>query len=130
MKNKRGYVYFISDVVGHIKIGVSEDPKTRIKQLQTGTIHPLRIVHLIRTKTMKDAYKVEALLHKKLKENCVEGEWFEEKPVMKLLKKRRIILDGYRVRGMGSGIAKKIFRLAAVLIVIAAYMYLTKVIGW
>ena len=59
----------------NIKIGVSDNPKRRIKDIQTSNPLP---VHLIRTfEAGKDAYVHEGHFHKLYKEFSTGGEWFE-----------------------------------------------------
>lgn len=100
MMKKTGYIYFITDGIGHIKIGVTDAPERRIKQLQTGNANFLEIIFQIETDSMEEAYEVEALLHEMFSDNRINGEWFEEKPVIKLLKRRTIKIGDYKVNGM------------------------------
>ena len=59
----------------NIKIGVSDNPKRRIKDIQTSNPLP---VHLIRTfEAGKDAYIHEGYFHKLYKKFKTGGEWFE-----------------------------------------------------
>ena len=59
----------------NIKIGVSDNPKRRIKDIQTSNPLP---VHLIRTfEAGRDAYLHEGYFHKLYKEFSTGGEWFE-----------------------------------------------------
>ncbi len=59
----------------NIKIGVSDNPKNRLKGVQTGCPGD---VHLIRTfEAGQDAYIHEGYFHKLYKEFSTGGEWFE-----------------------------------------------------
>ncbi len=59
----------------NVKIGVSDNPKRRIKDMQTGNPLP---IHLIRTfEAGLDAYTHEGHFHKLYKEFSTAGEWFE-----------------------------------------------------
>tara|TARA_Y100000004_G_scaffold161365_1_gene189387 strand:+ start:28 stop:687 length:660 start_codon:yes stop_codon:yes gene_type:complete len=59
----------------NIKIGVSDNPKKRLKGVQTGCPGD---VHLIRTfEAGQDAYIHEGYFHKLYKEFSTGGEWFE-----------------------------------------------------
>ena len=59
----------------NIKIGVSDNPKRRIKDIQTSNPLP---IHLIRTfEAGKDAYAHEGHFHKLYEEFKTGGEWFE-----------------------------------------------------
>ncbi len=59
----------------NVKIGVSDNPKKRLKGVQTGCPGD---VHLIRTfEAGQDAYTHEGHFHKLYKEFSTGGEWFE-----------------------------------------------------
>ena len=59
----------------NIKIGVSDNPKKRLKGVQTGCPGD---VHLIRTfEAGQDAYMHEGYFHKLYEEFSTGGEWFE-----------------------------------------------------
>ena len=81
MKTTSLYVYVmfaemrgIYDTV-NIKIGVSDNPKKRLKGVQTGCPGD---VHLIKTfEAGLDAYKHEGYFHTLYGEFCTGGEWFE-----------------------------------------------------
>ena len=68
-------VYFIIEQPfnGLVKIGFSKNPEQRLKQLQTGACHPLRIYRMIPTGTRA----LETVLHKQYQEYRRQGEWFE-----------------------------------------------------
>lgn len=53
------------------KIGISNNPQNRLKQLQTGSLEKLRLDSII-----EGSYKEERLLHKKFKDIRENGEWF------------------------------------------------------
>lgn len=68
-------VYFIQQgQSGPIKIGVSDDPKQRLKSLQTGSPHSL---HLRDAAPVPEDQRLESALHKKLEHRRLNGEWFE-----------------------------------------------------
>lgn len=68
------FIYIIQELTTkHIKIGVSHNPSTRIKQMQTGNSNKL---HLLDSIPVDDAYKVERKLHHELRQYKVRGEWF------------------------------------------------------
>jgi hypothetical protein len=56
------------------KIGISVDPESRLKELQTSSPS---ILEMIAFKNVKDARNAEAALHKKYASANVTGEWFE-----------------------------------------------------
>jgi hypothetical protein len=55
----------------HFKIGIATNPEKRLKQLQTGSAAPLKIVHVFKGL----AYR-EKELHKLLERFRQSGEWF------------------------------------------------------
>jgi len=70
-------IYFIQQNVtqdGPIKIGVSENPDTRISQFQTAT--PERLTLRFQFLTAND-YKVESILHNAWSHFNVRGEWYD-----------------------------------------------------
>lgn len=56
-----------------IKVGISQDPEKRLKQLQTGCPFPLAIIKLFKH---DDARYLEQELHKDLERYNTSGEWF------------------------------------------------------
>lgn len=67
-------VYFIgAELVrgGRVKIGVSRDPKARLRQLQTASGEPLQIFA-----TVPGDARAEAAYHRKWRMRRVSGEWF------------------------------------------------------
>jgi hypothetical protein len=86
-KSERACVYLISDEVGKVvKIGVSKDPRKRLKQLQTSHANTLTLVDWI---FCNDPYKREEILHDKYKHLRVrpDGEWFNQSPEINLYMK-------------------------------------------
>ena len=81
MKNSSLHVYIMyAEMRGiydkmNVKIGVSDNPKKRMKGVQTGCPGE---VHLIRTfEAGTDAYVHEGYFHKLYEDFCTGGEWFE-----------------------------------------------------
>ncbi len=73
------YVYMIRCGDGKkpkVKIGVSKNPDTRIKTLQTGNHEKLAIVMTIKCNSRKHAFLVEKTIHNSLSNQNVMGEWF------------------------------------------------------
>lgn len=67
-----GGVYFIQgEITGRIKIGHSQDIKSRLQSLQSS--EPLRLTHVI----PNESRETELRLHKKFSHLRVIGEWFE-----------------------------------------------------
>jgi hypothetical protein len=73
MKNSKDHLYFIqSDVTGAIKIGRSNDPDRRIKDLQTGNPYKIKLIQVLENKG-----HLEKALHKELKKFKIQLEWFD-----------------------------------------------------
>ena len=75
-KRKPSYVYFISNGT-HVKIGVADYPKRRIKELQTGASTQLSILKTIQCKDREEAMRKETELHFKYSDKNTCGEWFD-----------------------------------------------------
>ena len=66
-------VYFIKNIVtGKIKIGYSETPKKRLRELQTGNDNKLVLI-----KSIKGNRDKESTLHEMFSHLRTNGEWFE-----------------------------------------------------
>lgn len=73
------YVYIIQSGTSKkspVKIGMSDDPGKRIKQLQTGNPKILRIIISIKCNSRKHAFELEKTLHRMLLRNNILNEWF------------------------------------------------------
>lgn len=68
------YLYFISDGK-NIKIGIAKDVKKRIKGLQTGNPHKLKLYRTIEVSDLQ-AKKIENNIHCYLSQFRLSGEWF------------------------------------------------------
>jgi hypothetical protein len=71
------YVYFIQQGRGSIKIGVSEDPDRRLKELQTGTSRQLRLIAKLCLPNRAAAFDLEKELHIAYGYLRGSGEWFK-----------------------------------------------------
>lgn len=67
-----GYVYFVSDDQGRIKIGRARDVNDRIKEYTKLPFEP-EIVHTIKS---NDYVLTEELFHLKFNKKRIRGEWF------------------------------------------------------
>ena len=79
LKKYNFYVYVIAALKrGPVKIGFSNNPYVRLKELQTGNPQKLFILGTLGFKDKYPAELVEKLLHQHLTNNNVraEGEWF------------------------------------------------------
>lgn len=71
-KSPQSYIYFIEAIgLNRIKIGVSEDPKKRLKHLATGSP-----VSLILKGVIAGGHSSERELHRKFDHLRLDGEWF------------------------------------------------------
>jgi len=71
------YVYFIrSGKKGAIKIGKSNNPEKRVKELQTGNPYKLYLIAFIHCETEEGAIKLERKIHRLFKKRRMIGEWF------------------------------------------------------
>lgn len=69
------YIYLIQSLENsHYKIGISKNPRRRIKELQTGNSSELRLVE---TYQSEYAEKIERTLHRRYSHLHKEGEWFD-----------------------------------------------------
>lgn len=66
------FIYFVGWERGPIKIGIASTPHRRIKDIQTGCPHKLRIWAMV-PGTQND----EAKLHKQFANDKLKGEWFK-----------------------------------------------------
>lgn len=69
------YVYLISNNLNQYKIGISKNPKRRIKELQTGNDSNLFIVNQYKSENYYK--KIEFTLHNTYKHCNILNEWFE-----------------------------------------------------
>jgi hypothetical protein len=66
-------IYFIQDVeTKEVKIGLSANPKARLRQIQTGHPHQLVLVRVVQGGMIGD----ERHLHRMLRHLHIRGEWF------------------------------------------------------
>lgn len=77
----RCYVYFVSDGE-FIKIGIAQNPISRLSELQTGNAKELKILFVIRYFDFVDARHIEKALHDKYCHYMVRGEWFNIKHLL------------------------------------------------
>jgi hypothetical protein len=69
--NPSRWVYFVSDGIGHVKIGFANNPWYRLVELQCGNALPLTLLA-----TIKGGCDLEKALHARFAEHHVRGEWF------------------------------------------------------
>lgn len=76
-----GYDLYIIQMArtGDVKVGRSKHPEKRLKELQTGCPHPLRIIlH------MPGYGHMEKELHRRMAHKSLKGEWFRESALAEL----------------------------------------------
>lgn len=81
----RPVVYFISDGQGYTKVGVASDIVTRLSNMQVGNVSELKVIELIETDDIAEAYELESQIHQKLKRSRIRGEWFDSEAVVNYL---------------------------------------------
>lgn len=112
---KKGYIYFLDDHNGHVKIGLTDNMERRMKQLQTGNAMELTLIHSIKVDSMQDAFQLESILHHALNNHKVMNEWYEKKAVMKFLAHNWIHVGKFRFRGLGYPVMKIVLFVIAVI---------------
>lgn len=75
MENNRT-IYFFQKQNGHIKIGMSKDPKARITSVGYKIKEILQCVYTYKSKTIP-ASRIESLIHSILEPYALGGEWFD-----------------------------------------------------
>lgn len=94
-EESKGYVYFIRDGLGNIKIGVTDNVEKRLKSLQTANANRLEYHSGFRVKNIKDAMFIEKTLHELFKRDRIRGEWFREENILDYLSNPKIEICGY-----------------------------------
>lgn len=73
--DKKTSVYFIGNLeAGFVKIGYSDNPSKRLKQLRTGCPFPIDIIHCVET---DEPRTLEKKIHSIFKSSRCQGEWFK-----------------------------------------------------
>lgn len=75
------HVYFIGPVdVDRCKIGVANDPRKRLKDLETSSGWPLKIYACVQYPSREAAFEAERKVHNDLTHRHIKGEWFRLTP--------------------------------------------------
>ena len=91
------YVYFIQMGYSFIKIGVSRDPEGRLRNLQTGSAKPLKLIATLPFGDRNEAFIMEKFLHDKFAHLALAGEWFKRCILRELrVKGKRVIKGTYK----------------------------------
>jgi len=69
------YIYIIGGAAPPYKVGISKDPRKRLKSLQTGHPYPLHI-HYTKETDIAMTKLLETVIHRHLKLHKTNGEWF------------------------------------------------------
>lgn len=72
-KHLSGFVYFMREPFGLVKIGKARNPNTRLKDIQTSSPYELRIEGVIQCENM---HGLEAEIHTAFEHRLVRGEWY------------------------------------------------------
>lgn len=78
--------YFISDGIGHTKIGIASDLMKRFSTIQVGNANKLSIIHAIYRENFDEIEEIEREIHATLSDEKVSGEWFRTEAVERFLK--------------------------------------------
>src|SRR5690348_8393587 len=103
MTGAKSGIYLITTSSGMAKIGVSLDPKSRLKTFQTGSSVPLKLFKYLEVQDYKTAFHTERLVHKKLSAFRKYGEWFDVdlETAWKCVKNTAKQVNQYIVQKMG-----------------------------
>lgn len=63
-----------------IKIGISDDVRKRLSQLQTGNPNRLELLRTLDCGNRETALRIEQVLHKRYASKRLQGEWFQVEP--------------------------------------------------
>lgn len=72
---RQHYIYFVQSEDGFIKIGCSQNVKSRFRTIQGDNHMKIKLIG-----KMKGGYDLEAKLHRKFKKFRKRGEWFHPAP--------------------------------------------------
>jgi predicted GIY-YIG superfamily endonuclease len=72
------YVYIIHQTTtNYIKIGIADNPKNRLKELQTASPLPLHLKFTLSCQDRNAAIAIESGLHQHYEKQRMSGEWFD-----------------------------------------------------
>ena len=81
------FVYVIGRMYGDFKsmgaptkIGVSDNPWSRLRTIQTSCPFGIYIYHYYRFRSKEEAFDTERIVHKVLNKDRIQGEWFNVDP--------------------------------------------------
>lgn len=73
------YIYAAQDSRGRLKIGISNNPERRLKNLNIGNADELKLIYT--KEATSCGYRDEVELHKKASGYCIKNEWFEPEAI-------------------------------------------------
>lgn len=71
------YIIVADGANSPVKIGIAENPKKRLRQLQTGNPQRLRLAHVFEAESREVAVAWEMFSHKLFGNDRLAGEWFD-----------------------------------------------------
>lgn len=74
------YVYVIQVASGPVKIGIAQDVRNRIEELQTANYEELQCAYSFACVSVEQSSSLEALLHRRYRAQHIRGEWFDVRP--------------------------------------------------
>lgn len=74
-QTRGSFLYIIQGVYGHCKVGVSRNPRQRLRELQTG--HPTRLELVWCAVTPGSGYSIENQFRRTTHAPCTSGEWYQ-----------------------------------------------------
>lgn len=99
------YVYIIKDTgfKNRCKIGISKNPKQRLRNLQTGNSNKLDLIFILKVDPNIKSSAVESEIHKYFKEKnlWINGEWFEfqnDDQIVNLAKTMLTVGENYTIK--------------------------------
>lgn len=85
---KKSYVYIVAvcpatidaEICSPVKIGVSDNPWWRIRDMQIGSPEFLSLFHTLECESRERAFEIEHALHAEFYDRRLHGEWFDVSP--------------------------------------------------
>ena len=68
---------YIMYSAGYYKIGIAQDVEKRLKALETGNPHPIKVIDAIEISSREKAISIETKIHERLSDWNKSGEWFD-----------------------------------------------------
>lgn len=96
--SKSAYVYVVATVragvaTAPVKVGISENPQSRLSSLQTGSSFDLEIIYAFPIPLRDLASIVEQAFHQAHTDQRLRGEWFDMEPSVAVLHTASIVCE-------------------------------------